>query len=40
MGRTKDAHSLPFGHGAKAAVDIDGLVVSYDVQIFTYLLSA
>ena len=31
MGHTKDTHSLPFGHSAKAAVDIDGLVVSHHV---------
>jgi protein SDA1 len=39
MGHTKEAHSLPFGHDAKAAEDIDGLVVSCDVQKFTHLLS-
>jgi len=39
MGHTKEAHSLPFGHDAKAAEDIDGLVVSYPVQKFTYSLS-
>lgn len=29
MGHTKETHSLPFGHGAKAVEDIDGLIVSY-----------
>lgn len=28
MGHTKEAHSLPFGHDAKVAENIDGLVVS------------
>lgn len=28
MGYTEEAQSLPFGHDAKAAEDIDGLIVS------------
>jgi hypothetical protein len=29
MGYTRESLSLPFGHHAKAAEDIDGLTVSY-----------
>lgn len=39
-GHTKEVHSLPFGHGAKAAEDIDGLVVSCDAEKFTHFLTA
>jgi hypothetical protein len=39
MGHTKEAHSLPYGHDAKAAEDIDGLVVSCDAHRFTHSLN-
>lgn len=39
MGHTKEAHSLPYGHDAKAAEDIDGLVVSFDAYRFTHSLN-
>ena len=32
MGHTEGERSLPFGHSAKAADDIDGLIVSRDAQ--------
>ena len=39
MGHTEGGHSLPFGHDAKPADDIDGLVVSCAAQKFTHLPS-
>ena len=38
MGHTKETHSLPFGHDAKAVEDIDGLAVSWgcpEIYLFT-----
>lgn len=40
MGYSQETHSLPFGHNAKPAEDIDGLAVSRRCRKFIFSLSS
>ena len=36
MAYTEETHALPYGHGVRAAEDIDGLAVSCEIRVFTF----